>query len=107
MDVEVLVDAVDAMPFDFAGVVRDVVEQPEIRIRQERRECGTREMREDLPVGERAIDRRAHRAEIALPERRLDRRACKLAIRNRNAGRFRGDCHLAQKIGADLMAKSP
>jgi hypothetical protein len=76
------------------------------RFRKEMREHAAHEMRDDLTVGERAIDRGAHRAEIALPQFRADRCAGELEIGQRDVVRRRGERHLAQKLYADLMAET-
>src|SRR5690606_12760547 len=60
----------------------------------------------DLPIRERAVRRRGHRAEIGFADRRADRRASELAVGQaypvlRGRGR-----HLAQVLGADLMAEA-
>src|SRR5262249_29164014 len=97
--------AVDLMLLDLAGVVRHVVEKIELRGGEQRLERIAREMREYLPVGERAVDRGAHGAQVALSDRRAGPRAGELAIAERNARVLRGDRHLAQEIGADLVAQ--
>src|SRR5262249_26193531 len=65
-----------------------------------------RVMAENFPIGERAIDCRAHSAEITLADLRSDRRAGELALRQRDAGRFRRLRHLLQIVASDLMAET-
>jgi len=76
-----------------------------MRSRQDLAERLADEMGQDLPIRERAVDRRTHRAEVLLADSRADRRACKLAIRQREPVLRRGDHHAFQKLGADLMAE--
>ena len=73
---------------------------------KEVREDPARVVAEDLAVGERAVDRRAHGAEIALADLGLDRGAGQLAIGQRDARARRGHHHLPQELGADLMAET-
>ena len=67
MDEETSGRPVDNMLLDFAGVMRNVVQQFERGLWQQVGEDLPHEVRDDLTVGESAIDRRAHRAEILLP----------------------------------------
>ncbi len=69
------------------------------------REHAARQMRDDLPVGEGAIDAGAHGAEIALAQLRADRRAGEFEIRQCDPMRRRRQRHLAQEFGADLVAE--
>ncbi len=98
--------AVHDMLLDLAGVVRDVVKQRQARFRDDLREGLAHEMREDLPVGQRAVDRRAHGAEIILAQRGVDRRAGELAVGQDDAVARRGDGHFLQELGADLMPET-
>src|SRR5665811_554213 len=63
-------------------------------------------MAENLAIGERAIDRRAHRAEVALADFRIDRRAGEFAVGKIDTGLFRGHHHFLQELGSDLMAEA-
>ena len=59
----------------------------------------------DLPIGERAVNPRASGAEVILAERGLDGYAGELAVGELDSvGRGREN-HLAQVVGADLMAE--
>ena len=106
MDEEPAALALDLVPFLLAGVVRDVEEQIEARLRKIMTEHAPGQMRDDLTVGERAVDARAHGAEIALPELGRDRRAGEFEIGQADALRRRLDDHLAQKLGADLVPET-
>ena len=84
MHVEFFRAPVHLVFFHFAGVVRHVIQQRQPRLRQHLveylGEYRSRQVGEYLAVGQRAIDRRAHRAEIVLSERRIDRRTGQLAV---------------------------
>src|SRR5262249_25624607 len=97
---------VDRMRFDLAGVVRDVEQEIEGGIGKEAPDDLPRVMAENFPIGQRAVDRRAHGAEITLADLRSDRRASELALRQRDAGRFRGLSHLFQIVAPDLMTET-
>ena len=88
-----------------ADVVRDVVEQPPAEPGQQAAKRLAAEVREDLPVGEGAVHRRTHGAEITLPEDGADRRTGELTVRQAQAMRGRSDRHVAQVVGAHLVAK--
>src|SRR3974390_1827962 len=64
-----------------------------------------RAVAENLPIGERAIDCRAHCTEIALADLRVDGRAGQLAVGKLGAGGFTPHRHLLEKLGSDLMTK--
>ena len=64
----------------------------------------TCQVRDDLPIGQRAIDPGAHGAEIALAELRPDRRAGQFQIWQDNIERRRRKRHLTEELGADLVA---
>src|SRR6516164_5414449 len=70
------------------------------------RENPTRQMRQNLAVGERAIDTRTHGAEITLANLGMDRRASEFEIGQRNAVRGRREGHFAEELGADLVAEA-
>src|SRR6516225_9590362 len=70
------------------------------------RENPTRQMRQNLAVGERAIDTRTHGAEITLANLGMDRRASEFEIGQRNAVRRRREGHFAEELGADLVAEA-
>src|SRR5688572_32339127 len=73
--------SVDAMLFHLARVVRYVVEQRQLRFRENIRKDLPHEMREDLAIRKRTVDRGAHCAQIPLTDVGIDRGACKLTIR--------------------------
>ena len=106
MHVQLAQPAVDDVPLDLAGVVRHVVEQRELRSGQHGLEDTARQMREDLPVRQRTVDRRAHRAEVAFARGRADRRAGELAVGQHDAGGRGRHRHLPQELGADLVAEA-
>ena len=95
--------AVDRMPLLLAGVVRNVVDQGEMGPRHEVGEHLAGEVGDDLAVGQRAVDRRAHGAEIGLADRRVDGRAGELAVGQFDAVPRRGNHHPFEEFGADLM----
>ena len=66
MDEQVALSSGNPMRLLLAGVVRNVEQQIELRLREVMAEHAPRQVGNDLPVGQRAIDRRAHRAEVAL-----------------------------------------
>ena len=70
------------------------------------RERRARQVREDLPVRERAVDRGVHRAEVLLPLRRVDRRARELAVGQRDAEAARRLGQADEELGADLVAEA-
>src|SRR6516164_4507090 len=70
------------------------------------RENPTRQMRQNLAVGERAIDTRTHGAEITLANLGMYRRASEFEIGQRNAVRGRREGHFAEELGADLVAEA-
>ena len=81
MHVEFASPAIELVLLDLAGVVRNVVEQSELGARNDFTKSLTCEMRENLPIGERAIDRCTHCVKVALTDlgsarkRARDRRA--------------------------------
>ena len=60
-------------------------------------------MGQDLPVGQRAIDRRAHRAEIFLSHFRMNRGTGQFAVRQVDVVPCGGDGHALEEFSADLM----
>ena len=58
-------------------------------VRKEVPEDAADVMAENLAIGERAIDRRAHRAEVTLADFRIDRRAGEFAVGQIDTGLFR------------------
>ena len=69
MDKELHLSSVNHVLFDLTGIVRHIVEQRQLGLRKDFRECLAHEMRDDLPIGERAVDACAHGAEIVLADR--------------------------------------
>ena len=106
VDVELAGVAGHDVRFQLAGVVRYVVDEVEAAAGHHVGEHLAGEVGDHLAVGQRTIDRRAHGAEIALPQRRFDRRAGEFAIRQVDAVLGRGNRHLAQEFGADLVAEA-
>src|SRR5579862_1230684 len=96
--------AVDGMLLSFAGIVRDVVQQREFRIRQDLAEGSAHKMRNDLAIGERAIRGGTHGTQVVLSELRMNRGAGKFAIRNRSISL---NHHAFQVVRPDLMAEAP
>src|SRR4029079_11887007 len=74
---------IDRMLLNLTGVVRYVVEQRELRIRQDLAEGTTHKMCDDLAIGERAVGGGTHCAQIVLSQFRMNWGAGKFAIRNR------------------------
>src|SRR6516164_950579 len=62
-------------------------------------------MRDDLPVGEGAIDAGAHRAEITLAKLGADWRAGEFEVRQSDPMRRCRQRHFAKKVGADLVTE--
>jgi hypothetical protein len=106
MDEEASGRPVQDMLLDFAGVMRDVVEQREGVLRQNICEHLPDEMRDDLTVGKRAVDPCAHRAEIILPHFRIDRGGRQFTIRQFDVVPRRAHGHAFEKLRADLMPES-
>jgi len=79
---------IDRMLLNLTGVVRYVVEQRELRIRQDLAEGTTHKMCDDLAIGERAVGGGTHCAQIVLSQFRMNWGAGKFAIRNRPISRF-------------------
>src|SRR5512142_2641614 len=103
MDEEASGRPVYDMFLDFAGVMRDVVQQRERRLRQQVGEDQPDEMRNNLTIGERTVDPRAHRSEILLSHFRIDRGGRQFAIRQFDMVPRRADGHALEKLRADLM----
>ena len=80
MNEQITVLSIDRMPFDLAGIVRDVEQQAQITVGKEVAENAPRVVAEDFAIGERAVDRGPHRAEVALADLRVDRRAGEFAV---------------------------
>ncbi len=72
VDLDVARFTIDAMPLDLAGVVRHIEQQLEMRPWEQRRKDLARQMTDDLPIGNRAVNSSAHGALVALPDRRID-----------------------------------
>src|SRR5512147_1986421 len=106
MDKELPLPTVYLMFFDLARIVRDVEQQLQSCLRQATREDLADQMSDHLAIGERAVDRGAHGAQVAPPDIGADGRAGELAIGQPNAEPGRGESHLAQEVGADLMTQS-
>ena len=64
MDVESPPRSVDDVILNLAGVVRDVAQHPQIGPRQYSAEDLPHQMGQNLPIGQRAVDRRTHRAKV-------------------------------------------
>jgi hypothetical protein len=92
--------------FLLAGVVRDIKEHRKRSFGKEILEDPARQMRQDLTVGERAVDARAHCAEIAFANLGADRRASEFEIWKHDAVCRCCESHLPQELGADLVAKA-
>ena len=69
MDEEMHLSSINNMIFDLTGVVRHVVEQRQLRLRKNFRERLAHEMRDDLAVGERAVDGASHSAQVSSADR--------------------------------------
>jgi len=98
--------AVHGVSLFLAGVVRHVVDQRQPGLGKEAREHLPRQMRQDLPVGQRAVDGRPHGAQILAPECRFERRTGQFAVRQHDAVLRRGGRHARQEIGAHLVAQA-
>jgi hypothetical protein len=85
--------------------VRNVVEQLQLGLRQNFGERSSDQMRDNLAVGQGAIDRGAHRAQICLADRRVDRRAGQLAVGQFDPVAGRAYRHSLQELSPDLMAQ--
>ena len=96
--------AIDGMLLNFAGVMRYVVQQSKFGVRQNLGKRATHQMRDDLPIGERAIGGGTHRAQIISPQFGMNRGAGELAIRD---VAIPLNYHTLQIIRADLMAETP
>ena len=97
---------VDLVLFDLACVVGDIEQEFQFGAGQHLFEHLSRQMGEDLAVGERAVDGRAHGAQIGLAGLGVDRGAGEFPIGQRNPVLWGSDRHLAQKLGADLVAQA-
>ncbi len=106
MDEEPPRPSVDDMRFLLAGIVRDVIEQRQRCAPKDLGKRLPRKVGENLAVGKRAVDAGAHRAEIAYSQGRLQRRAGEFPVGQVDAGGGCRDGHLAQVIGADLVAET-
>ncbi len=106
MHVQVARAAVDDMGFRLAGIVRDVEQKIEPRLREEPPHRLAGEVAEDFTIGESAIDGGAHRAEIALAELGPDRRAGEIAVGQIDAEVAGRDRHLLEEFAADLVAEA-
>src|SRR5512141_1956301 len=106
MDEETSGLSVDNMLLDFAGVMGNIVQQRECRLREEIGEDLPDQVRDDLTIGKGAIDCRAHRAEILLPHLRIDRGTGQFPIRQFDMVPSCVDGHALEKLCADLMAES-
>ena len=69
VDKKLHLPVVDDMFFDLTGIVRDVIEQRQLGLGNDFANRLAHEVRDDLPIGERAVHRRAHGAEIGLSQR--------------------------------------
>ena len=107
VNVELLHLAVRAVLLDFARVVRDVVEQRQLRLRQNVGKDLAHEVREDLAIGERAIDRGTHCTQVLLADGRVDRSARQLSVWEADRVLTGGDRHPLEKLSADLMTQTP
>ena len=105
MDEEAGQYPIDHMLLDLAGVMRDVVEQRKGCLWQDVGENLSDEMRDDLSIGQRAVDRRPHRAEILLSNLRIDRGAGQFTVRQFDMVSRRSRDHALQKLGPDLMTE--
>src|SRR5262249_35225206 len=97
--------AVYVVLFDLASVVRNVIKKLQIGLRQNFAERPSDQMRDDLAVGQSAVDCGAHRAQILLADRRVDRRAGQLAVWQLDPVAGRARRHLLQELRPDLMAQ--
>ena len=107
MDVELLSLAVDLVLLDLAGVVRDVVEQRQFRPGEELGEGLPRQMRQDLAIGQGAVDAGAHRAVVLPAHVGLDRGAGQFPVGQLHAvlgGRLD---HAGGEVRGDLVAQAP
>jgi len=89
-----------------AGVVGDVVEQPQIRLRQQISEHIPGEMGEDLAVGEGAVDGRAHGAQVAPTHRGIEGCTGQLPVRQTDSMVGGREGHGLQKLAADLVPQT-
>src|SRR5690606_15649156 len=97
---------VDLVLLALAGVVGDVVDKLETRLRQQPVKRGARQVGDDLAVGQSAVDAGAHGAEILGAEIRSEWRAGKFAVGQRYPELARALHHDAQELGADLLAEA-
>ncbi len=107
VDVDLLFTAVNGVGFQLAGIMGNVVEQIEPGFRKIMSENTACQVRDDLPVCQRAVDRGTHGAEIALTDGRVQGRAGQFAIRQVNAIASGRHHHLFQELGSDLVAEPP
>ena len=106
MHVELPQLASDAVLFQLAGVVRYVVQQRQLRRRQQLGEHLAHQVRQDLPVGQRAVDGGAHGPQVFLAEFRVDRCTGQLAVGQRQPIARRCHDHPAQEFGTDLVPQA-
>ena len=91
---------------NLAGVVGHVVEEIESGPGQNLGERLARQVGEDLAVGQRAVDARAHGPQVALTDRGVDGGAGELPVRQPDAVRARREEHTLEELGADLVAQA-
>ncbi len=106
VDVEPARCTLHQMLLHLTGVVGDVEEKRQGGLGKEPREDASRDGTDDLPVGERTVDRSPHSAQVARAHRRVDRRAGQLPVDKGDAMLGRGDDHVAQELGADLVPET-
>ena len=96
---------VDDMCLTLAGVVRHIVEQLKVCLREDLRNCIAREVGDDFAVCQCAIDAGTHGTEILLAGGRLDRGAGKLPVGQMKSMRLRLLDHALEELGTNLVTE--
>src|SRR5215467_4325330 len=98
-------DTANDMLFDLARVVGHIVQKLQSGFRLNLGESLPRQMRQNLTIGQGAVDAGPHGAEVFLAEWRMDRGTGQLTIRKFEALCRRTLHHPAEEVCADLMSQ--
>ena len=103
VDKKLFFPAVDQMGFQLAGIMRHVVKDGQVGRGKDIAERLARQVGENLPVGQGAIDPGAHGAQVRAPAGRIDRGAGQFPVGQHNAMLPGSGKHRVEKLGTDLM----